>query len=179
MKAFESQPGVFRHLFGDRWTVALELETNTDAPDPGTWGSLWLWFEGQVIGNTDSREQLGVAANWLQYIAMTRGQRPDSVFGNLDARQKLRLFEFWYSRSDGPPPFPWWREPGFPPELYLLSDTQAGPSFDDWWVVLSEIDGVDIATWRPPNSDLVLEARFPTPTISDLALQFCKWLHRP
>jgi hypothetical protein len=170
------QPGRFRCLFGDRWQFAIEIETAVSDPKPASWGSLWLWFNGKIVGNPQAEEQLGVAADWLMYLASAAGQRPGWVFRDLDASGRLQMFEWWFSQSSEKPPYDWWNDPPFDATAYFVSHIQVGPALDDWWVILTESRESDVITWRAPGSTLSRESRLPSGTFVGIVSEFVHWL---
>jgi len=178
MGPWEVQPGLFRFLFGDRWEYAIEVEASDPDPLPASWGSLWLWVEGEIIGNPQADEQLGIVADWLRYLASMAGKRPASVFHDLDATSRLSLFEWWSSQSKSDPPYEWWSNPDFDATNYFLSHIQAGPALDHWWAMLMETEDAEIVTWRAPGSTAVRDACLPKGTYNDVVSAFLHWLNR-
>jgi hypothetical protein len=178
MAQCEIQPGLFRYLFGDRWKFAIEVEVAAADPQPTSWGSLWLWFNGEIVGNPQAEEQLGIAADWLKYLASPAAHRPGSVFGDLDAPSRLKLFEWWFSQSKEKPPYTWWVDPDIDATPYFLSHIQAGPALDHWWAILMEDQDSELVTWRAPGSTMVRESRLPKGTFNNIVLDFLRWLNK-
>lgn len=135
-----------------------------------------MWVNGQIIGNPEAQEQLGVVADWLGYMASAAGRRPASVFQDLDAQSRLSLFEWWFSESIDEPPCKGWSRPNLDANAYFLPHIQSGSAPDHWWAILMETEVAEAITWRPPESTSVREALWPRGTFADVVLPFVDWL---
>lgn len=172
----ELQPGIKRCLFGDRWTFAIEVECSADEPCSSDLATVWFWVRGKVVGNTDAEEQIGILAGWLKWMISTQGHRPNSIFGDLDATTRLRLFLWWYSGTTDRAPVTGWVAPDGDPSPYFLSDPLAGPTLDSWQVMLTEdVDTVTL-TWRSSDSTTVEEFSFPAQAFGGTLLAFLSWI---
>ena len=69
-KGQSNQPGFSRRI-GNRWTFALEFEIQADAPRlwNESWGSLWLWVGGHLVGRPYETEMVQIGLDSLNETA--------------------------------------------------------------------------------------------------------------
>lgn len=142
------QPGYWRHVFGDRWTFAIEMECEVEAPQRTTWGALWLWVDGLVVGNTDHWEHLGIGSSWLNALGEGALKRPNRVFKDYSPSLRLETFIWWYQECEWNAPVENWNAEGLDPYDYFVSPSCAGPAFDNWWAIIARQGDKEIITWK-------------------------------
>jgi|GEM_PF-4214362 len=145
----QSQPDHWRYVFGDRWTFAVEMECEVTPPRHATWGTIWMWVDGSVVGNTNRWEHLGIGARWLYTIGEQIDKRPNRIFAGLSPSARLDAFLWWYRECEGVCPVDGWSpEEGLDPDDYLVSEVNSGPVLDDWRVIIAREEDKEILTWR-------------------------------
>jgi hypothetical protein len=147
-----------RFVFGDRWRFGIECEVQDCEFDPWgsrePYGSLWLWIDGQVIGNTAQAEQLIHAFAPLQSAINSPGQREAATVpgtSNLDKLDFIAWVRFgededFNSERWGPGDIEQLRR--FQVEPFKVWPRGYSPFHDGWEAVLLEHEEHETVVWR-------------------------------
>ncbi len=130
----------FSSRIGDRWTFAIEFEGVGEQPKLWNewWGSLWLWVDGQVVGDPSEIEMVMTGFDSLLESAQNipTGQS-GSLQPSVPAVEALDLVMWARYRDDEQAPGEF---VGDPSDLarYEVLPRLTGPFFDGWDAVLIE-----------------------------------------
>jgi hypothetical protein len=160
---------VFSRRIGNRLTFAVEFEVH-DSPAPRLWnewwGYLWLWVEGNVVGNPFELEMIMIALEPLSGIAYPMESETAKVLSTHTSEEVLEMVRWAVYGEDDPAmeKLVLHREKFLSFEIFGGS---TGPFFDGWEAVLLKEGATERFIYRQRGRG-VIEAVWPLGTFHDI-----------
>jgi len=150
---------------GNRWMFAVEFEIHFDAVKawPATWGSLWLWVEGRVVGKADESEMVMTGFDSLHEVAIETGTRANPLLWGAPLHDALDVVMWARYESDHEPALA--RLISDPASLFPFEvlPRWTGAFFDGWEAILLENNTSERFIYRQ-ESGSPIEATWPLGT---------------
>jgi hypothetical protein len=86
----------------ESFAVEFELRPGQERPLNEWWGSLWLWVNGNCVGDTKETEMVSIGLGSLVNAANRAGSRVSSLLSSLPAKEALDLV-MWAVYGDDDP----------------------------------------------------------------------------
>lgn len=144
-----------------RWN-SKALRLNFGRPEDG-WGKLWLWVDGQIVGNPEEIEMIIIGLGPLRGVANEDRAESSSLIAHLGPEQALEV-AMWasYEDDDSPAFLEFAGKRDILKRLEVLPGG-TGPFFDNWEAVLFERGTQEQFVYRGPSAE-VHPAVWPTGT---------------
>jgi hypothetical protein len=149
---------------GNRQRFAVEFEIPNEVPKVWneTWGSLWLWVEGHLVGRHES-EMISIGLDSLQETANENLEPASRILATYDAKRALQAV--MWSRYGGTET---------PATIGVIANEQlsaaevlprtTGPFFDGWQAVLLD-EGVEERFIYRQGEGQIYESKWPSGTL--------------
>jgi len=149
---------------GNRQRFAVEFEIHNEVPKVWneTWGSLWLWVEGHLVGRRHETEMISIGLDSLRETANENLEAASRILATYDAKRALQAV-MWsrYGGTEIPA-----TEGLTTDELLSAAEVlprTTGPFFDGWEAVLLDEGEEERFIYREGEGQ-VYESKWPSGT---------------
>src|SRR5262245_51511436 len=171
------QPRLSKRM-GNRWMLALEFEIHDGSASTWneTWGSLWLWVEGRLIGRPFESEMVFTGLESLREAAQETGQRGRDLLPTDNLKEALDVV-MWarYGGDDSLVRGLTIHEESLLP--FEILPRRTGPFFDGWQGILVEEGAAERFILRQEGGE-VTDAVWPLGTFRDVIQDGCREFER-
>jgi hypothetical protein len=144
----------FARKFGDPSEFAVEFAALDDLGKPADgWGKLWLYVNGQIVGNSDEIEMIIIGLGSLRESANEDRAKASLLVAELGAGQAIEAV--MWAHYDSTPAYPQFA--GHEDTLASLEvlPRNTGPFFDGWEAVLLARGREEQFVYRRPQGEVI------------------------